>query len=305
MEQINISADDFILFAAIVDQESMVRAAEYLGMPKATVSRRLTNLEAALGQRLLLRTTRRLTLTEFGQEFLDHCRRIAEEVAATQDFVRSQDVQPRGRLRVSMPGDYARQHFSRAIATFIETYPEIQLDLDLTSRRVDLIGERFDLAIRMGTLESDATLVARKIDEQCFGLYASPIYLALHPAPKHPDDLEQHAAVRLLSARGAALPWKLTRGKAVWEGVAPGRLTLNSPDVIRQLLLDGAGIGALPDRFAAEDLRLKRLLRVLPEWSLPIVPAWAVMPMRRYLPAKTRIFLSHLEQFMDKGSSPQ
>lgn len=301
MEQINISADDFILFAAIVDQESMVRAAEYLGMPKATVSRRLTNLEAALGQRLLLRTTRRLTLTEFGGEFLDHCRRIAEEVAATQDFVRSQDVQPRGRLRVSMPGDYARQHFSRAIATFIETYPEIQLDLDLTSRRVDLIGERFDLAIRMGTLESDATLVARKIDEQCFGLYASPIYLALHPAPKHPDDLEQHAAVRLLSARGAALPWKLTRGKAVWEGVPPGRLTLNSPDVIRQLLLDGAGIGALPDRFAAEDLRLKRLLRVLPEWSLPIVPAWAVMPMRRYLPAKTRIFLSHLEQFMDKG----
>lgn len=301
MEQINISADDFILFATIVDQESMVRAAEYLGMPKATVSRRLTNLEAALGQRLLLRTTRRLTLTEFGQEFLDHCRRIAEEVAATQDFVRSQDVQPRGRLRVSMPGDYARQHFSRAIATFIETYPEIQLDLDLTSRRVDLIGERFDLAIRMGTLESDATLVARKIDEQCFGLYASPIYLALHPAPKHPDDLEQHAAVRLLSARGAALPWKLMRGKAVWEGVPPGRLTLNSPDVIRQLLLDGAGIGALPDRFAAEDLRLKRLLRVLPEWSLPIVPAWAVMPMRRYLPAKTRIFLSHLEQFMDKG----
>ncbi len=301
MEQINISADDFILFATIVDQESMVRAAEYLGMPKATVSRRLTNLEAALGQRLLLRTTRRLTLTEFGQEFLDHCRRIAEEVAAAQDFVRSQDVQPRGRLRVSMPGDYARQHFSRAIATFIETYPEIQLDLDLTSRRVDLIGERFDLAIRMGTLESDATLVARKIDEQCFGLYASPIYLALHPAPKHPDDLEQHAAVRLLSARGAALPWKLTRGKAVWEGVPPGRLTLNSPDVIRQLLLDGAGIGALPDRFAAEDLRLKRLLRVLPEWSLPIVPAWAVMPMRRYLPAKTRIFLSHLQQFMDKG----
>ncbi|MGA8146397.1 MAG: LysR family transcriptional regulator [Gallionellaceae bacterium] len=301
MEQINISADDFILFATIVDQESMVRAAEYLGMPKATVSRRLTNLEAALGQRLLLRTTRRLTLTEFGQEFLDHCRRIAEEVAAAQDFVRSQDVQPRGRLRVSMPGDYARQHFSRAIATFIETYPEIQLDLDLTSRRVDLIGERFDLAIRMGTLESDATLVARKIDEQCFGLYASPIYLALHPAPKHPDDLERHAAVRLLSARGAALPWKLTRGKAVWEGVPPGRLTLNSPDVIRQLLLDGAGIGALPDRFAAEDLRLKRLLRVLPEWSLPIVPAWAVMPMRRYLPAKTRIFLSHVEQFMDKG----
>jgi DNA-binding transcriptional LysR family regulator len=301
MEQKNISADDYILFVAIIEQESMVRAAEHLGMPKATVSRRLTNLEAALGQRLLLRTTRRLTLTEFGQEFLDHCRRVAEEVASTRDFVRSQEERPRGRLRVSMPGEYAIQNFSRAFATFIETYPEIQLELDLSSRRVDLIGERFDLAIRMGTLDSDATLVARKIDEQSFGLYASPIYLALHPAPKHPDDLEHHAAVRLLSARGSAVPWKLMRGKAVWEGVPPGRLTLNSLDVIQQLILDGAGIGALPDRFAAEDVRLKRLVRVLPEWCLPAVPAWAVMPMRRYLPAKTRTFLAHLEQFIEKG----
>lgn len=301
MEQKNISADDYILFATIAEQESLVRAADYLGMPKATVSRRLTNLEAALGQRLLLRTTRRLTLTDFGREFLEHCRRVVEEVAATQDFVRSQEVQPRGRLRVSMPGDYAKHRFSRAIATFIVAYPEIQLDLDLSSRRVDLIGERFDLAIRMGALESDATLVARKIDEQSFGLYASPIYLALHPVPKHPDQLEHHAAVRLLSARGSAVPWKLVRGKAVWEGVPPGRLTLNSPDMIQQLLLDGAGIGALPDSFVEEELRLKRLVRILPEWCLPSVPAWAVLPMRRYLPAKTRVFLAHLEQFIGRG----
>lgn len=301
MEQKNISADDYILFAAIVEQGSMVRAANYLDMPKATVSRRLTNLEDVLGQRLLLRTTRRLTLTEFGQEFLEHCRRVVEEVASTQDFVRSQEIQPRGRLRVSMPGEYAKQNFSRAFATFIETYPEIQLDLDLTSRRVDLIGERFDLAIRMGTLDSDATLIARKIDEQSFGLYASPIYLALHPAPKHPDDLAHHAAVRLLSARGSAISWKLIRGKAIWEGVPPGRLTLNSMDVIQQLMLDGAGIGALPDRFAMEDVHLKRLVRVLPEWCLPAVPAWVITPMRRYLPAKTRIFIAHLEQFMERG----
>ncbi|HEY8887300.1 MAG TPA: LysR family transcriptional regulator [Gallionella sp.] len=301
MEQANISADDYILFVAIVEQESMVRAAEHLGMPKATVSRRLTNLESALGQRLLLRTTRRLTLTDFGQEFLEHCRRVAEEVAATRDFVHSQEERPRGRLRVSMPGEYARQNFARAFATFIETYPEIQLDLDLTSRRVDLIGERFDLAIRMGTLDNDSALAARKIDEQSFGLYASPIYLALHPAPKHPDDLEHHEAVRLMSARGTPVVWKLLRGKSVWEGTPHGRLTLNSMDVIQQLLLDGAGIGALPDRFVAEDVRLKRLVRVLPEWCLPAVPAWAVTPMRRYLPAKTRAFLAHLEQFIEKG----
>lgn len=301
MEQKNLSADDLLLFATIVEQESLVRASEHLGMPKATVSRRLANLEELLGQRLLIRTTRRLTLTDFGREFLDHSRRVAEEVATVQDFVRSQDVQPRGRLRVSMPEDYARHTLSRALATFIEAYPEVQLDLDLSSRHVDLIGERFDLAIRMGPLKDDSTLAARKIDEAQMELYASPIYLALHPAPNSPDELSQHSSVRMLSDLGQAIPWRLSCGKALWEGVPPGRLTLNSPGVIQQLLLDGAGIGILPSRFAQEDVRLKRLLRVLPEWSLPTVPAWAVMPTRRYLPAKTRAFLAHIEQFMDKG----
>ncbi|MFZ2163778.1 MAG: LysR family transcriptional regulator [Sideroxyarcus sp.] len=301
MEQKNISADDYILFATIAEQESLVRAAEYLGMPKATVSRRLANLETALGLRLLLRTTRRLTLTEFGQEFLDHCRRVAEEVASAQDFVHSQEVKPQGRLRVSMAEDYARHNMSRALATFIETYPDIQLDLDLSARLVDLIGERFDLVIRMGTLENDSTLVARKIDEQHMGLYASPIYLSLHPAPKHPDDLQQHTSVRMLSSLGQPIAWQLARGKEAWEGVPPGRLALNSIGVIQQLLLDGAGIGALPNKFAQEDVRMKRLVRVLPEWSFPVVPAWAVMPMRRFLPAKTRVFLAHIEQYMVKG----
>lgn len=300
MDQINISADDLLLFSTIVERESLTRAADFLCMPKATVSRRLSNLEAAIGQRLLLRTTRRLTLTDFGQEFFEHSRRVAEEVATVRDFVHSQEELPHGRLRISIPGNFTRQHFSRAIATFIDAYPKIQLDLDLSPRRVDLIGERFDLAIRMGTLENDSTLIVRKIDEQSFGLYASPIYLEQHPSPNHPDDLQHHASVRLLSPQGNAVPWKLIRGKAVWEDVPPGRLTLNSPDMIQHLLLNGAGIGSLPDRFVAEDVRLNRLVRILPKWSLPPVPAWAVMPMRRYLPTKTRAFLAHLEQFIDK-----
>lgn len=298
MEQKSLSADDLILFATIVEQASLVRAAERLGMPKATVSRRLANLEELLGQRLLLRTTRRLSLTEFGREFLEHSRRVAEEVATVQDFVRSQEAQPRGHLRVSMPEDYARQRLACAIATFIEAYPEVQLDLDLTARRVDLIGERFDLAIRMGRLADDSALVVRKIDAQRMGLYASPIYLALHPAPTHPDELMQHAAVRMVSASGAPIPWKLSYGKEVWEGVVPGRLNINAPSTIQQLLVDGAGIGLLPECGAAGEVSQKRLVRVLPDWALPEVPVWAVMPMRRYLPAKTRAFLAHIERHL-------
>ena len=301
MEQIDISADDLILFATIVEQETLVSAAEFLGMPKATVSRRLAKLEAALGQRLLLRTTRRLSLTEFGTTFLDHCRRVAEEVGVVRDFVQSQELRPRGRLRVSMPGDYAKQNFAPAIATFIEAYPEIQLDLDLSTRRVDLIAERYDLAIRMGKLADDSSMVARKIDEQSFGLYASPIYLALHPQLQHPEQLQYHSTVRLLSARGSAAGWKLLRDKEVWEGVPPGRLSVSSPDMVQQLVLNGAGIGALPDRFARPDVQAKRLVRVLADWCFPPVPAWAVMPMRRYLPIKTRVFLEHIERHIEKG----
>lgn len=295
MEQKNISADDMILFATIAEQSSLVRAAEQLGMPKATVSRRLGNLEELLGQKLLIRTTRRLSLTEFGLAFLDHCRRVTEEVATTQDFARSQDVQPRGSLRVSMPEDYARRTLSRALATFIEAYPEIELELDLSSRLVDLIGERFDLAIRMGELANDSTLVARKLDEQHLALYASPIYLALHPAPRHPDELHRHTSLRMATNLGQPQPWKLLRGKEEWAGVPPGRMTLNSISVIQQLLLDGAGIGMLPVPFAEEDVKKNRLVRVLPDWCFPSVTAWAVMPMRRFLPSKTRAFLDHLE----------
>jgi DNA-binding transcriptional LysR family regulator len=303
MEQSTLSADDYILFVTIVDKQSMARAAEFLSIPKATVSRRFTNLEAALGQRLLTRTTRRLTLTDFGLEFLDHCRRVAEEVAATQDFVRSQDAEPHGHLRVSMPGDYAKIHFSHAITTFIVAYPQIQLNLDLSSRRVDLISERYDLAIRMGELDDSTTLAVRKIDEQHFALYASPAYLAAHPPPRHPDELIHHTSVRLLSDLGSAVPWVLLNGAETWQGTPPGRLTLNSPEMIQQLLLYDAGIAALPCSFVKSDVQFGRLVRVLHDWSLPAVPAWAVLPMRRYLPAKTRVFLAHLQRFIPTRES--
>jgi DNA-binding transcriptional LysR family regulator len=299
MEQSKISSDDLLLFATIVEQGSLVRAADSLGMPKATVSRRLSRLEADLGQQLLVRTTRRLNLTEFGQVFLEQCQRVAEEVAAANDFARSREVQPRGRLRVSMPSEYAQYQLLQAIATFSDQYPEIQLDMDLSSRRVDLIGERFDLVIRMGTLADDSTLVARKIDDQQFGLYASPIYLALHPAPQQPDELMHHACIRLLSARGTPIAWKLLRGKQAWEQVPPGKLTMNSMGVILQLVLDGAGIGALPDRFVEHEVHSGHLVRILPEWCLPSVPAWALMPTRRYLPAKTRAFLEHIQSVLN------
>ncbi len=292
-----ITADDLILFAAIVEQGSLVATADQLNIPKATLSRRLAHLEEQVGQRLLIRTTRRMVVTEFGQSLLEYAQRISEEVATVQDFIQSHALQPRGVLRLSMVDDYAKHHLSHAIASFIERYPAIQLEIDLSARRVDLIGERFDLAIRMGPLEDDSTLVARQIDTYRFGLYASPIYLALHPAPQHPDALRHHRAIRLLNDEGQIVPWRLLRGREQWEGVPSGQIALNSMSLIQQLVLEGAGIGLLPRRFTEADQVAGRLVALLPEWEPPAAPAWAVMPTRRYLPSKTRLFLDHIQQF--------
>ncbi len=304
MEQSNLSADDLLLFIAIAELGSFIGAARYLALPKATVSRRLAHLEDQLRQKLVIRTTRRLILTEFGQDLFEHSQRIAAEVETVRDFVRSREFRPHGRLRVSMPDDYARYRLSRALATFTQQYREIHLELELEARHVDVIGERFDLAIRMGTLENDATLVARQIDELGFGLYASPLYLAMRTFPTTPEDLQYHDTVRLLSSRGTPVPWKLRKGDMVLEAASTGKLSVNSPGVIQQLLLDGAGIGALPDNFVRAEVLHKSLIRILPDWSLTAVPTWAVMPTRRYLPVKTRVFLAHLENFLkqDHGS---
>ncbi len=304
MEQYSLSADDMLLFATIVEQGSLVRAANHLGLPKATVSRRLVSLEAGIRQKLLVRTTRRMALTEFGREFLVHCQHIAEEVAGTHDLVNSLQIKPHGRLRVSMPAEYGRSFpLSHAIATFIAQYPEIHLELDMSSRRVDLIGEHYDLAIRMGTLESDSTLVARRIGEQRFGIYASPVYLGLHAMPRHPEELALHHVIHLLPAQGKPGPWRLAQRENTWEGHPAGQVTVNSFGMIQELLLDGTGIGMLPESFALEDTRRGRLVRILADWEFPAMPAWAVMPIRRYLPAKTRIFLAHLETLLLQGGS--
>lgn len=294
MKQNPISADDCISFVAIVEQQSISGAAYQLSIPKATLSRRLNQLEAQLGQRLLIRTTRKLTLTEFGMSFYDHSKRIALEYTLTQDFLGGQEDIPRGLLRISMPGDFARYFYSNAITTFSNQYPEVEIEIDMTPRRVDLIEEKFDLVIRVGQLDDDSTLVAKKLGEIEFGLYANPEYLKCHPEIVQPSDLLKHQAVLLMTSNGKPHNWRLNEQDSIWSGSPPSRIRVNSPEMIQQLLIAGAGIGALPHRYVLENEKEQRIIRVLPGWALPPEPVWALMQMRKYLPAKTRIFLDHI-----------
>jgi DNA-binding transcriptional LysR family regulator len=290
----NVAPNDLLLFARVVDEGSFSRAAGRLGVPKSTVSRRLAALEAQLGERLLLRTTRKLTVTDFGLAVLEHAHHVVEDVEAAASLAQNRQLKPSGRLRVTMPSDMANLVLAPLLAEFVLNYPAITLEVDLSARFVDLIGENFDVAIRMGELRDDASLAARRIAAFAGSLYAAPAYLARRGTPSEPEALMEHDALRLLSRAGEAIPWILTRGDERWEGIPPGRATVNSPELLMRMALAGAGIALVNDPFASLYLERGELVQVLPDWRAPPVSAWAVFPGRRLMPARTRVFLDAL-----------
>lgn len=292
----DLEPNDLLLFARIVEAGSFSQAALRVDLPKSTVSRRIALLEAKLGERLLQRTTRKLMLTEFGAGLLEHARKVVDEVEAAGALVQHRQLAPSGKLRISMPGDFANLGLTNMIAAFIARYPAIKLELDLSPRRVDLVSENFDIAIRMGDLPEDSTLHARRVALEKIALYAAPSYIARRGMPQHPDELAGHDLLCLASRNGGAQPWKLTRGKAVWQKELPARLAANSPDLLARIACAGAGIAASSDLFAEAGVEKGELVRVLPDWCLPEVTGWAVFPGRRLMPAKTRAFLDMMEE---------
>lgn len=290
----NLEPNDLMLFARVIDEGSFSRAAERAGLPKSTVSRRIRVLESQLGERLLQRTTRKLTITDFGQSVLEHARQVMTEVEAAAALAQQRQVKPSGRLRVSMPADFANRVLGEMLADFAAEHPAISLELDLSPRRVDLIAENFDVALRMGDLADDASLAARRLAVFAGGLYAAPEYLQRRGQPPDPEALMEHDALRLLARDGEPAPWVLNRDDERWAGTPPGRMTANSPDLLIRMACHGAGITAVAHHFAEPYLRSGELEPVLQEWSLPPAPAWAVFPGRRLMPARTRVFLDRL-----------
>src|SRR5699024_3467010 len=168
-----LHADDLILFERIVDAGSFTRAAEHTGFPKATLSRRLARLEAAYGERLLQRSTRHLSVTEFGERMLEHARRLRDESAAANALALNRQLEPQGTLRVSLPPEFRQLPVAEVVQRFAELYPQVRMELDLSARQVDLVAERFDVAVRAAArLPDDGTLVARRISVQQNGLNA-------------------------------------------------------------------------------------------------------------------------------------
>ena len=282
--------NDMALFVEVAKAMSFRRAAEANGMPISTVSRRISALEKAIGLRLLHRTTRKIEMTEAGQLYFERCKRIVDEARLAHEQLGEMLAQPSGVLRASLPVDFANVFLLPLIVEFGQQYPGISFEFDLTPRRVDLVTEPFDVAIRMGEPPS-SSLIARQLARLPQALYASPAYIERSGKPKHPADLAQHECLRFYGPRSDA--WILHRGTESMDIEVGGRFRVNSMGMLQRLARHGQGIALLSEAIVAEDVAEGRLERVLPKWQAPPVSVYAITE-TRLLPAKTQRFIEFL-----------
>ncbi|WP_102787927.1 LysR family transcriptional regulator [Stenotrophomonas bentonitica] len=286
MEYLN----DMALFVEVVKAKSFRGAGDATGVPNSTISRRIGALERSLGLRLLHRTTRRIELTEAGQIYYERCRRIVEEARMAHDQLGEMLAQPSGTLRASLPVDFATIYMAPLIVEFAQRYPGINFEFDLTPRRVDLVAEPFDVAIRMGEQASSA-LIARQLAELTPHLYASPGYIERAGNPVGPADLQKHECLGYAKSG----PWRLKRGEQHVNVDVGRRFIVNSVGMYRSLAVLGQGIALLAEGVVAEDVAEGRLRRVLPGWHGHPIPVYALTE-TRLLPAKTLRFIEFLKE---------
>lgn len=288
--------NDMALFVEVVKARGFRHAAAAVGLPNSTVSRRISNLEKAIGLRLLHRTTRKIELTEAGQIYFERCKRIVDEAKLAHEQLGEILAQPSGILRASLPVDFATIYLAPLIAEFARKYPGIRFDFDLTPRLVDLVSEPFDVAIRMGH-PPDSNLIARQLASLPCYLYASPRYLKNAGEPADPSDLAQHECLGFRTLKSHA--WTLRHADESMDVAVGGRFQLNSMGLIRRLASMDLGIAVLPAEIVAEDVAQEKLRRILVEWEGTPTPVYA-MTETRLLPAKTQRFIEFLREHLER-----
>lgn len=284
---------DMALFVEVAKARSFSRAAAALGMPNSSLSRRISGLEKSIGLRLLNRTTRRTELTDAGQIYYERCRAIVEEAQQAHEQLRGVVDEPSGHLRVSMPVDFGVAYLAPLLVEFAGRYPGIRFDFDLSPRRVDILSEPFDVALRVGALP-DSTLSARRIALIRAVLCAAPAYLRAAGDPANPAALAAHQCLRLRATPGETV-WPLLRGDEKAEVRVDGRFAMNNIGLLQRLAVSGMGIALLAEDMVADDLRAGRLQRVLPEWHPPPIPVYALAA-SRLMPARARVFIDFLAE---------
>ncbi|RXR02110.1 LysR family transcriptional regulator [Pseudoxanthomonas composti] len=283
--------EDMRLFQEVLDAGSFTAAAERLDTSKQLVSRKLMALEQRLGVRLLNRTTRKLSPTPLGLAYLERAREILAAVEEAESAISRQGARPRGTLRISAPMSFGTLHLAPLLPRFLQAYPDVQLAVDLNDRAVDLVGEGYDLALRIGQL-AESTLVGRRIALTQMVTCASPDYLARHGAPAEPAALRAHAC--LLYGHGRRGLWSFQRdGRTLGVEVA-GHLRANNGEVLCEAAVQGQGIAHLPHFLVRAGLERGALQPVLAEFAPPPLPVSVLYPQHRQTSMLVRAFVDFL-----------
>ena len=271
----------------MVEQGSFTRAAELMGMPKSSVSQKISRLEAQLGVRLLQRTTRRLSLTPQGEVYVEHCQGLLTLARSANLAMARLRSAPAGRVRITAPEATGTLLLGRILAEFRALYPEVVLELTLSDEQLDLVGEGYDLALRAAPLK-DSSLICRRIGQVPRHLVAAPAYLAAHGMPQQLSDLGRYACLV-----HSALPlWPLQEGG--WR--PQGACISNSLLALRELAINEGGIALLPHHVCEGDLASGRLQKVLPELAVPPNPFYLIYPSREHLAPALRTLMDFVAE---------
>lgn len=288
-------------YISVVEAGSFSAAAKRLKLGQPAVSKSIAQLEERLGVRLLLRSTRGLTPTDAGQRFYEHARRAIEEVELAEHVARDASTGLSGVLRISAAVTFARLHILPALKTFLDRHPNLQIDIVLDDRTIDLLEMGVDVALRMGSLD-DSTMTARRIAQSRRLVVGTPAYLAEAGAPKTPADLSQHQVI-VYSLRGGGESWAFSQqGKEV-AVVVSGRVSVSAAEGIRTTVLGGIGLAIASEWMFSPELADGTVQAVLTDWELPSIDLWAVFPAGRLMSAKARAFVAFVEEILGAAGS--
>ncbi|MCP5274602.1 MAG: LysR family transcriptional regulator [Burkholderiales bacterium] len=290
MQDLNL----FVIFARVVESGSFAEAARRMDISRSAVSKAVSKLEKNLGAQLLNRSTRHLSLTEAGTVLAEHATHILDEAEQAKRVVNSMQAEPRGMLKVSASVAFGTLHVAPALADFLSRYPEIRIDLTITDRPVDLVGEGYDVIIRV-TNEPDVNLVARKLAPVRRKLCATPQYFRQHGIPQTPEDLIKHNCLDY-TLSGEQGYWNFTGPEGVIAVPVSGTLRINDDDALSQAVLGGLGIALLPTFTVGKDLQSGKLQAVLSEYIAVERYVYACYLPSRHVPAKVRSFIDFLLQ---------
>jgi DNA-binding transcriptional LysR family regulator len=287
--------EDLQAFVAVVEAGSFTAASRRLDSAKSAVSRRISALEERLGAQLLRRTTRVLNLTETGRGFYEHAARILSDLEEAEAAVQQEHGELRGKIRLALPLSFGVRHMCKPIAAFSKLHPKVEFDLNLNDRRIDLIEEGADLALRIGRLQ-DSSLIAKRLFDSRVVVCASPHYLKVHGEPTSPDDLQNHDCL-VYSNLPEPGKWNYLdeRGERKSVEVRPV-MAASSGDFLINAAAHGMGIGIQPTFIASEAIRRGALVPVLSDYEWPGTPAYAIYPPTRHLSYRVRALIDFLAE---------